>query len=220
MVAKVSALLAAVGAAAVVLGSLGPWLVVASPAARLEVGVQEGGGDRRLGLGLLALAVVAIVVAARRRRGATWLASLLCVGIVAYHGGLDDRRVALWFGLFALVAVGLAAGGVRGVAWLAVPFCLGSALVVGYAWWQIRRRLDRLGWLDVPDVLDPLLPDLGGDLIRAGWGLYAVVIGGALGGAMATVLALTDRGPDRSGRDDASVGDSTAGLRPDGPRPR
>jgi hypothetical protein len=85
--------------------------------------------------------------------------------VLAFHsGGLAEHLFALWFGALALLIVFLAASCTVGVAWLAVPFCLGAALAAGYAWF----------------------------MLRAGWGLYAVVAGGILGAAMATFLAITD----------------------------
>src|SRR5687767_7285165 len=95
MTAKWSALLSAIGALLVIVGSLGPWFVVATPAIDVEVVLDERGGDWRLGLGLAALALLAIVLAAGGRRGATWPAALYCVGVVLFAGGVDDRRVAL-----------------------------------------------------------------------------------------------------------------------------
>ena len=203
MIAKVSALVAATGAALVVAGSLGPWLVVA-PAAPFVVSVQESEPLVPRGwlglLALVALAAVALGVAATGRRGAALPAVALCLGLVYVYGEVINPRIVLWFGLVALVAAGLAASGTRGVAWLAIPFCVGAALVAGAFWWIVRRQLRPPSWLDLPEVLTPIVPDFTEAVVGPGWGLYAVVVGGLLGGIMAGVSALTEGFTDRDRR--------------------
>ena len=175
--------LALLGAVMVVVGFPVPWMRFdeGAPVIVFIAGPDRGMvGEWPTALGPALVAAALLGTAAMGWRGSPALAVLLCLGIVYHYGALAEPRAGLWFGVLALGVLSLAARGRNRLGWTAAPFCLSATIVAGAYWMGPLDALRR--WSVSREGVGP------------GWGLYAVLIGGALGAAMSVRLATTREG--------------------------